>query len=528
MRLRTWGTLILLWGTHAYATPSTEERLQTRVQEHQTPGAKPLDWRVVADKLEAPPATTNCVEAGRQVIAGTYVLTSDKQNRPCRLYDLSFPTLMTNSRVNIGRLPLQTFGARDYLDWLEGRYEQVLGRIGDFRGRDTFAQPEWARGLRFKNVTAARVPGTSLPLSFAASDLEIGSTFRWGARDAALMARLGQVSEEWQEVFAKPESFLAKIKFDWNELEKVYEITIEGQFLPLRGPMVLVDFDRSYRMAVQTLVRSLAHSALSELTKVIPAPARNLITIAIDDGFEFADMAYAYQMNRLEQTLNHQTQLDPVTTERAANILAGGRADFVAHYLKAILTKQPFDWSQFEDLGRTIRYDAQRKRDVTMSRLNSRMVLEDGCVMSLVYDYFGVCTKGAQTRLHTMITDLSIMSWNLGAPVIHDPQSPSRTLLRRGAAYMLSVGSRLVTIPHFGFLMQKLTQISKQFAFAGIVDEGFLRGQLHLQQGGETAFEAELSRWLYPQNLNAFLPKDKASEDAIIKANAQQLGVEIQ
>lgn len=529
MRLLSWGTMILFWGTHALALPTVEERLRAKLEEPRASAvATPQDWRTLAKSLveQAPPPAKGCTEVRRQSIGATYVLTFDAQGRPCHLYDLAFPTLQTLSTpVRVGRLPLQTFGARDYLDWLEGRYEKVLGRMHEFQARADQPAPDWARGLRFKkvNFAAGRVPGTSLPASFAASDLELGGGFGWSPRDRALLSRLMHAlpTEQWGPVLERPESLLAAIKFNWNDLEKVYEIALDGQFLPLRGPVILVDFDHSYRLAVQTLLRSLTHSALRELTKYIAPPARSIITIAIDDGFEFLEMAYAYQLNRLEVTLDHQTQIDGALAERGSNILAGGRADFVTEYLKSVILKQPFDWSGFEDLGRTLRYGNQRRRDIKMSQLNSRMVLEDGCTMSLVYDYFGVCAKDGRERMHTMISDLTILSWNLGAPVVHDPQSPSQVLLRRGAAYMLSVGSRLVTLPYLGFLMQKLTQISKQYAFAGIVDEGFLRGHLSMRSG-----DAELSHLLYLQNLNAFLAKSQAAEDAIVNANSEQLGTE--
>lgn len=537
---------VLVWGSHALAFDSDQERLRFKVEKYQKRSAEvgaanAPDWRALVTRLttQAPPTTTGCVEASRQVVAGAYVLTTDAQRKPCRLYDLTFPTAQSwSGPVKVGRLPLQTFGARDYLAWVEGDYEKVLRRMSDFRAVDTSSLPVagWVRDLRFKKTSAARVrvANRSLPRQFTAADLDLGAKFDWTATDRQILNQLAQglpalssQTEAWRRVLDNPENLLAHISFDWNDVEKVYEIALDGQFLPLAGPIVLVDFERSYRLAVETLLRSVMHSALNEVLKVIPMPARNLLSIAIDDGFEFVEMAYAYQENRLEATLKHQEQLDQVVTERGLNILAGGRADFVSQYLKAIITKQPFDWNMFEDLGRTMRYDVERRRDVSMSRLNSSMVLDQGCTTTFAYDYFAFCAKGTTRQLHTMISDLSILFWNLGAPLIYDPQTPSNVSLRRGAAYLLSVGSRLVQLPYLSGLMGQLTSICKQFAFAGVVDEGLLRGSLHAQQraGLATSFDEELSGWLYLQNLNVFLPKSKIQEAAIIEANAARLGL---
>lgn len=545
-----------LFGPGALAQNSNQDVLRQKLmQAHQQhPQVHALNanmWPYWAQAIprRAPQAqTTACNEVNKTVLMGSYVLTANEAGQPCRIYDLSFPTLQTLfGGKAVTQLPIQSFGAGDYLNLINGNYEAVVNRIQQFKAEATPAPTElssWVTQIRFRSdrvhalAATPKVAGTGLPVSFYASDLDLGgATMELSTRQqqlilAAVHALKPNASADevatWEAFVTHPKSVLDGIHFNWNDAEKVYDIFMEGQFLPIKGPIALVDFNASYKLAAENILRSLTHSVLSQLVGFIPTPAGRIIGIAVDDTFEFVDMAYEYQINKFEGTFMapNMKGLDAALNNRSLNILAAGRASLVQAYIMAMAQGQPFDWTQLEETGRHIRYDALNSRDAEISRNNSSLVLDSGCSMQL-NGYFGTCAKDGKSNMYSMISDTTILFWNIGAPEVYDYGFHSKVALKRGAAYILSIGARLFDLPYVGFLLNELTSACKTYAYAGMTDEGFLRSSLSMQKmnGALSADTQELSRWLYLQNLNIFLPKTESQENSIIKANAALLGL---
>lgn len=506
------------------------------------------NWAVVAKAIadEAPPPVAPCAETNKKLVNGSYVITSSNDGQLCKVYDLSFPTLATLfSHKPVSSVPVQRFHAGDYLAWLKGDYDSIQNKIEDFRVNMDQGNRElagWVKNIRFRQgfVAASVVASTGLPTSFHASDLDTGAPLQFSHSEQESLKKAfraveknptAEQSEDWNQLVSQPNSLLAKIRFDWNDAGKVYDIFLEGQFLPIRGPIALVDYNASYKLAVERILRSVLHSALSKIIGFIPAPAGRLVSIAVDDAFSFIDMAYEYQINKFEGTFNSSPALlDAKQFERTMNVLAAGHADFVNLYLMSVIQGRPFSWTALEDAGRTIRYNTLTERDTLMSKLNSKMVLEQGCEMEIVHDYFGVCSKARSTKMYSMISESKILFWNLGGPIVHNFKLAPEVALRRGTAYLLSMGTRFFDLPFIGFLAGQLTATCKSMAFDGITDEGFLRASLNkMRDNGKFGpNEKELSKWLYIQNLNLFLPKSEQQEKAIVAANANLLGVAIQ
>jgi hypothetical protein len=514
------------------AQEADDRELETRLKSQKAPDAvQPYyghrSWPVVLRRLrESRPESRDCKEATLKR-SGRYGLTRDEDGSPCRIYDLSFPTLETLLSGPVAKLPVQRLRSRDFLNWMDGDYEAVLGRMQDFRADFGQLQPGemagWVTSLRFRRQpVSARVKATGLPETFTAAELEIGSRFRFSpAERRRLKEALGEDGvlsradrKEWERVIDDPEALLAQIRFRWNDLEKVYDVFLEGQFLPVRGPIALVDFSAGHKVAVERILRSLLHSALNQLLRFVPAPAQQILTVVLNDSFFFLNISYEYQLNQLEEALRSgDLQLDE--SQSAINLLFAGRSGLVSQLILDAIQGRPFDWARIEEAGGSLRYRLEKQREIHLTNMHSRMVLREGCRMTILASYFGVCEKEGRRNLHSLISEDSVLFWRLGAPLLYRYQAPSSVLLQRSASYLLSVGAGLLNLPILPGLSSILADGLRTFATTGVKDEAFLRSWL--SRNGED--NAELRLWLYRQNLTPFLPKSEAQEARVVEAN---------
>jgi len=506
----------------------------------------------------APSDATRCVDSRSERIAGKYAISYAADGSPCRIYDLSFPTLQTLfAKGAFTKLPVQSFGAKDYLNWMNGNYQAVLDKIEGFPTALSRGEPEalagWVSKVEFRKdrvnglLAGDVVKETGLPAKFTAADLELGTKFKFTEQEQARLkqaiakgAQVGvngvaalsaQDVSEWNAIVERPEALLEKIRFDWNDVKKVYDVFLEGNFLPVRGPIALVDYSASYKMAVERTLRSLIRSGLSKIVKYVPGQAQRIVGVVLDDAFMFVETAYDYQINQLENSLRKAqegtlvTGLDATAAERGMNILHGGKADIVNAYMMSVIQKKPFNWNSFEDIGRTQRYSTEKVREVTLTNLNSKMTLKDGCQMSLVDGYFGVCEKAGKRTLHSLISTNTVLFFNLGGPVVYQYDAPSMVTLKRSATYVLSAAAYMIDLPIVPQLTSYLANALRSYATAGITDQAFLHNSLYIQKlnGSIGDKDAEMNKWLYLSNINPFLPKSEQFESRMIDANAALL-----
>ena len=312
---------------------------------------------------------------------------------------------------------------------------------------------------------------------------------------------------------------LESVKFDWNNLKKVYNVILEGEFLPIR-PVALIEYQAQYKYAVEKQVRSILASGLMKLTKMIPNPTISAaIGVLVTDSFEQLDQAYEYQMRQLDDTLR---TMDPAVSVRALNVLYGQKTDLLSAYLMALALHKPFDWEALEKQGYAARYLSDKTRHIVMSKMNSKLVLEKKCQMELMHDYFGVCTKKDNTKeVYSLMSERLFEGKSFGAPLIYSFKTPAQTTMRRGGAWLLSIGLRIFGSSLGANAVTKLNTILKNYMTTGILDEALLRNDL--MSKGDTS---DMTKWLYIQNLNLFLPKTAAFESRMSDANKKLLGVQ--
>lgn len=519
---------------------SAKETAQSRLRKIQT---------VNAAAANAPAAV--CQVSRTALMGGRYMVSMDAQGMACRIADLSFPTLI-GARHKIAELPTEKLTAADYLAWIDGRYDDVYNRVESMKvsfNAQEAATASWVAKIKFRDTPAGLMAKQALgagglPATFRASDLEVGQ-FEFAPRDKALLKQMIAESHDGEkfafgaadpieQLADNPGKLLEKIRFDWNDLRKVYEIALEGEFLPLKAPVTLVDFERPHKQAVEAIIRSTMGSLLLELTKLIPEPfTQSIVNVAVTDTFEFLDLMYADRMAQLEQNLRGEitrgpgaSPLSAVTLDKALDISFGTRTNLIMDYMMAAMTGSTIRWTEVDRLGRLARYRDEKQREILMGQLNSRLVLDKKCDVERPWGPFAVCSqKGQKVAVYSLMSEHKLLFWNLGAPMIHDYRMASKIALLRGTSWLLSAVLRVYKLPMVGFLQQSLSNQLKGYAKAGLTDEAYLRTQLLAEKHNNGSLDAEREKmlsWLYIQNINPFLPKSETSENAVIRRNGGQ------
>ncbi len=200
----------------------------------------------------------------------------------------------------------------------------------------------------------------------------------------------------------------------------------------------------------------------------------------------------------------------------------------VSSYILAVAQQKEFDWQNFDKLGRTARYSAEKQREIMMGKMNSKLVLEKKCDVELFQSYFAVCSKnGQKNAVYSIISDQTFAVKNFGAPLIYRFQRPYEVSLIRGGTWVLSVALRIVGLPLSRTVTNQLNSILKNFMKSGIMDEALLKNNLTAQKdaGVLAGDQNSMLNWLFIQNLNPFLPKSINSESNLIAINKQLLGI---
>lgn len=493
-------------------------------------------------------AQKSCQDARKVLFADKFVLTYDRQNQPCRIYDLSFPNLKAlMSQKSLLQVPVRKLTSRDFLDALDQNWGAIQQRNQEFAKNfnpKNVAVNSFVTQLKFKKtpnfINGSQVQGRGLPSSFSLGDVQLQAPFKLNEAIQNDFKRLMLKLETqgstnlYRELAENPESMLKAVRFEWNDLDKVYNVILDGRFLPFLGPVEVMNFQEQYRASVEKLTRQILGDLLSQIVRFIPEPVTAaVVEVIIDDVFEQIEMMYRYQALRLEQALTTldaskmRTEDFQVLSTRGLALLYGQQSDLVSAFIMSAIQGQEFDWQGMEKLGASTGYTIQKQRKVTMSQMHSRLVLETGCQTEIISNYFAVCTlKGKKHGIYSLLSEKSIPFKSFGAPQIYNYQRPYAVSATRGSLWVLSAGLRIVGIPISRQATYFLDGYIKNFMQTGILDEAFLQSDLMKKSADNrlAGDERQVMDWLYIQNLNPFLPKSHKGEMSLIQSNKGLLG----
>jgi hypothetical protein len=349
-----------------------------------------------------------------------------------------------------------------------------------------------------------------------------------------------ETADAWAKLVKNPGGVMERIKFIWDDLQKVYKVVMDGDFLPLVGPVSLVDFETPYKPALQGMVRGMVESAVMKLINmvVIEPTSNKILNVVMTDVFGFVEDMYVYQMNLMEGALRIQMAGAPEAAEnapadsaanavyeRGIDLLFATRTGFFNDYLMAVIKGKKFDWNSIEQKGHKARYAAEKQRDIGMNNRNSDLAIKSGCNTQPLYDYFVICNKdGKMQGVYSLLSDYSILFWSLGATKVYNPGFEYEVVLKRATTRILASGLRMVGLPILSSLTDMLADELQKYSMTGVNDEAFLRTSLlnEKRRGVLDAPSASMLKMLYMQNINPLLPKSEESENKVIQKNTPQ------
>lgn len=459
-----------------------------------------------------------------------FVTSVDSLGNVCKVYDTSFLTLKTVTKIS--DIPVMEFDSDDYLDWLNGNSSAVLARIDQFKKDFSQGSVNWSNDLTF----GQRYRGNDK--SFFLSELDLGDNFYLSSEDARGLRGIVQEydlpSDDPLSILANdPTKILSKIKINWDEVNKVYQVLLDFDFFPISGPVVLVDYKKPYAYAVNKIIRDVVFKILNKMITLIPNPTtQRLVSIAVTDVFDFLEMTYDHHLNSLEDTLRLnlsgklKTEVSSKDLTLALNILYASKSSLLAQYLVSVVSGQPFSLDKIADIGKTTRFDSEKRRDSTRANLNSDLYWNKGCNMSLVHDYFGLCSKNASSyAVYSLLSEREVVFWSLGATPTYYFKYPVAVPLSRYVSWLLSVAARIKPLPINSTINNQLVSILKKFAKDGMLDEAYLSNYFYESKklGNIDELGSKLLPILYIQNFIPWIPKTEKMEDSIIEANRKLL-----
>lgn len=498
------------------------------------------------------PKAEQCLETKAINNSIKFVTTYDASGRPCKIYDLSFPTLKgTFQSLAVASVPVQRLTKDDYKAWLRGDYDHVYARMNAFNNNFTDAdlKGSWISRLPFKK-TGLRAMSTNAdgtPTSFHLSDIDVGEDFHFSAgdntqlRDALSdaqrhgMSIMGTDKDDSLETFVdKPDKLLSKIRFDWNEARRVFDVFLEFDFLPLVGPIDLVDYNTQYKLLVERTVRSVFARAFGRLADFVPnLTARALVKLALAESFQFMEDLYNYHLAELEDTLRMnlagtiKTDIAAKDLEKGLNLAFIPRISLVTEYVMAKAQGKALSLTALDKTAYQVRYRLEKNRVALNENLHSRLVLKTGCDLEPLFDSFVICRKDGQAKsVYSLMSENVIYRFPQGAPEIFNFAFPAKVLSKRLASYLMATGLQAFTTPIPGFINNELVKTLKRIASSGMADEAYLLNrltELKRNNGIQTATSAQMTKWLFGQNINPFLVKGERLEDKIIAVNAATL-----
>ncbi len=530
------GMLVLSLGAFAETTP---EALAKKISDAQSAIPESVSYSIkdsvsIISNIIKNHQPSTCIEKTIKKNSYKFATTYNEEGEPCKVYDLSFQTLTTPIRIT--SLPLQEFSSDDYDAWIRGNKKYVYDRIKAFKNNFGFNDfgNSWVSKLDFKDQSFE----SRFKSSFTLDELNINQAFATDFPEKEELIKTLQLAgvesdSPFYEMANNPRSILSKIKINWNDLEKVYDVFIDFDLFPVRGPVHLVDYKRPYDMAVNKIIRSLIFKVISSLANYIPEPTtQTVVKVVLTDISEFMEMAYEYRFNALEDTLRLNmegeivTEVVPAEAKKAINILFANRSSLLTHYFKSLISGQTFELNKMEEIGNQARYNAEKQRTTTAANINSDLYW-DGCDMSQIHGHFGVCKKnGENYGLFSLLSERKVFFWTLGASPIHYYKVPRSVPLMRYTSWLLSMGARIVPLPFNSKITDQLVNILKNFGKNGMMDEAFLLNyytELKYSNNNEDANASYLMPYLYAQNIIPWMPKTEKWENAVINSNNELL-----
>ncbi len=474
-------------------------------------------------------AEETCDEKRQTPNSARYVTTYDSAGRPCKLYDLSFPTLQTLfAKKAVSTIPVEQFSSEDYWNWYQGNFDEVIAKYNSNKKEIT---PEdldqfWGEGVDFNQLPQSARGG-----EFTLADIIPAQNFQWDSETTQLFNQIGSVNRDplLKSLMNDPNELMENTKLKWDPLKKAYDVFISFDFLPLKGPISLVDYNNQYALGMQSLIRYVLETSIVNLAQFIPAKTpRRIVQVVFSDVFTALDHLYNYQITRLKETLKANksnklpTKNSPQLIEKSLNLVYASGTDVFSQLLVTYIQTRELDLSDIESIGEQARFTEQKVFRGNKGRIHNSLVKDMGCDTEIIMDHYAVCRKnGGRQGVYSLLSETSLGFYNMGATQIYDYSFPAKRALFRGLSYLLSAAIRIWS--PLGYVISfSIGDVFKNYAFAGIQDEAIFLQRIEngsIDPRFENPFESKVLNWVQGQNMNPLIPRSATTTESIIQKN---------
>jgi hypothetical protein len=473
---------------------------------------------------------SNCDEKRQTPNSARFVTTYDGTGRPCKLYDLSFPTLQTLfAKKAVSTIPVEQFSSEDYWNWYRGNFDKVIARYETAKTKNI--SPEdldqfWGEGVDFE-----RLPQSARGGEFSLADIVPSGNFQWDQQTNQLFNQLRPFNRDpfLKSLMNDPYELMENTKLKWDPLKKAYEVFISFDFLPLKGPISLVDYNNQYALGMQSLIRYVLETSIVNLAQFIPAKTpRRIVQVVFSDVFTALDHLYNYQITRLKETLKANkankvpTKNSPQLLEQSLNLLYASGTDVFSQILVNFIQTRELDLGNIEELGEQAQFTEQKVFRSNKGRIHNSLVKDKGCDTEIIMDHYAVCRKdGGRQGVYSLLSESSLGFYNMGATQLYDYSFPAKRALFRSLSYMLSAGIRIWS--PLGYMISfSIADVFKTYAFAGVQDEAIFLQRIengNVDPRFENPFESKVINWVQSQNMNPLIPRSSSATESIIQKN---------
>lgn len=486
----------------------------------------------VRDKSE------KCIESEALGLSQRYVLTKNAEGKTCALYDLSFPNLKALfTKKPVSELRLKKPSLSDYKLFLKNKpSEEDARRILSEEISSKELSQSWYSKLKFKNQNL-RTNEDGLALAFNLSDVELPNrklTFSKKEKDELKnLIEIYGVNARSVDFIENPRSIFDKIHLEYNSIKRIYEVFLDMNFLPLDGPIKLVNHDLQYSTWLEKQIRSLILNALNRVLRPVSATLPGKIALVVlNDAFEMIEMTYDFQRLQLDTALRMAlseeipTRISKKDLKDSLYLLYVQDSQSLINAVIKLVQGHQVDLNNLYGFGKGAADKGHTTR-VNLSDQNfSKLHYKWACDLKSLTYFFAHCED--QSAVHSLITETRIFLWSFGYPKIINLDSPWEVFLKRGAAYLLSSAVEVNFLNFPEWISSQVSGALKTYALSGILDEAFILSELYERKNNGmplSSFEESAFKEILGKNIIPFLPKSEEGIKNTIEKNKSLISI---
>ena len=473
-----------------------------------------------------------CNEVEFKELTKNYIFSYNEEAKVCSVYDLSFANVRALLRsVAVTELRVTRPKLNDYKIFLNNEANEDIAR--SFVEEESLSLDQsWYSKLRFTSKNALEKNKEGLVKEFRFSDIEIfEKDIKFSNKDKDVLTALLDSSKRSRAFIDDPKSILGGIQFKYDSLKKSYKVFFDLDFLPLNGPVKLVDHEVQYRVWMSAKVRGIVRSVLNRaLRPVLFTQTGRIASYVLNEAFNVIEMTYAYQSTKFEKALHMalkgdlETDISREELEKSLYLLyIKDNGTFINIILSGV-QNQIVDIDSLYTYGKSTALNAYAQRQSISDANYSRMYFKEQCDLETYAYYFAKCEN--QGSLYSLISDQQVFFWSFGHPKIYNFDRPWEVSLMRSATYLLAGAVEINFLNFPNWISSQVSQALKSYSQSGLLDEAYLVSELQAKESLDSKQKLVLDE-VMSKSVLPFVPRSITSLKRLRDSNRDLLDKKI-